>query len=262
MRTRILVGFTAGPLAILFVWLGGIWSALFLLAVALAAGYEFYAMMDHGGYHPNRWLGLVWLAALVWSGFQPDLLPLPLLLTTGLILTLCDALRQPDHPASIWFSTSIGALYLGVLTSQALSLRLLPNGFWWLATGLLIVWANDSAAYFAGVSIGKRKLWPRLSPKKTWEGTISGWIASAVAGALLVHFTPLPHSWIFGLVIGFFCGILGLLCDLSISMLKRQTGIKDTGNLLPGHGGMLDRIDSVLFVLPFIYLIVNYWPGA
>ncbi|NJN81445.1 MAG: phosphatidate cytidylyltransferase [Caldilineaceae bacterium] len=109
------------------------------------------------------------------QGWRPDLLALTTVLTVGLIATLIYALYQTEAPASTWMSTSIGAIYLGVMIGQALALRLGDEGLWLLLLGVLITWANDTAAYFTGVTLGKRKLWPRLSPKKTWEGTL-GWL--------------------------------------------------------------------------------------
>ena len=137
----------------------------------------------------------------------------------------------------------------------------MPDGQWWLIFGFLVTWANDSVAYFVGTNLGRHKLWPRLSPKKTWEGTVGGWIGAAATGGLLIWFTPLGDDVpvLFGVVVGLFCGVLGLFGDLSISMLKRQAGVKDSGVFFPGHGGMLDRLDSLLFVLPFVYQVLLLW---
>ena len=152
--------------------------------------------------------------------------------------------------------TSVGAIYIGLMMGQALALRLLPDGLWWLLFGVLVTWMNDTAAYFTGSTLGRHKLWPRLSPKKSWEGTLGGWLGAALIGGALVEVMPVHTAFPLGATLGLACGILALFGDLSISMLKRQIGVKDTGNLFPGHGGMLDRLDSILFVLPFVYQIV------
>jgi phosphatidate cytidylyltransferase len=179
----------------------------------------------------------------------------------GMIVTLIDAMHQKQAPVSSWMATSMGALYLGTMLGQALALRQLPNGLWWVFLGLALTWTNDSAAYFAGVNFGRHKLWPRLSPKKSWEGTIAGWVTAAIVGALWILITPLntTHNPFFGAVVGLVAGILALFGDLSISTIKRQVGVKDTGNLFRGHGGFLDRLDSLLFVLPFVYQVVLLW---
>jgi phosphatidate cytidylyltransferase len=259
MWTRILVGLVALPLVLIPLWLGGVWTVAVCLLIALLSGYEFYQMMRIDGYRPNVWLGLIWLAALVLNGWQPDWFPFSLVLIAGLIVTLIDALRRPEQPTASWMSTSIGAIYLGVAIGQWLAMRQLPNGIWWLLTGLVITWANDSAAYFTGVTVGRHRLWPRLSPKKTWEGTIAGWLAAALCGGLSAAIWPLGVQIGTGVVLGAICGVLALFGDLSISMLKRQSGVKDSGHLFPGHGGMLDRADSLLFVLPFLYQLLIHW---
>lgn len=143
-----------------------------------------------------------------------------------------------------------------MLIGEILALRFVDNGLWWFLLGLLITWANDTVAYFVGVWFGKNRLWPRLSPKKTWEGTISGWAGAALMSGCIAWLTPLPIHFGIGALLGAIGGILALFGDLSISMLKRQVGVKDSSALFPGHGGMLDRLDSILFVLPFLYHVV------
>jgi phosphatidate cytidylyltransferase len=256
MSTRIIAALIALPLVIIPIYLGGVWCTLLFLVVSLAAGLEFYNLMDVGGFHPIRSVGLVWLAAILLGGWRPDLFPLPAVLVAGLIITLTATLPHEKNPAGAWMSTSMGAIYLGVAAGQTLALRQLPDGLWWIVFGLVVAWANDSVAYFTGVTVGRHKLWPRLSPKKTWEGTIGGWAAAALAGAITVWLSPLDESVYLAALIGAACGLLGLLGDLSISMLKRQVGAKDSGHFLPGHGGILDRLDSLLYVLPFIATVV------
>jgi phosphatidate cytidylyltransferase len=256
MTTRIIAALIAVPVVILPVYLGGLWCTFLFLAVALAAGYEFYHLLEAGGYRPIRMVGLLWLVPLVLSGWRPDIFPLSAVLVIGLIVTLTATLPRPEDPIGVWMSTTAVALYLGVVASQTLALRQLPLGLWWLLFGLVVTWSNDAAAYFTGVTLGRHKLWPRISPKKTWEGTIGGWIAATLAAVIVVWWSPLEAPlWIAALV-GVACGVLGLLGDLSISMLKRQAGLKDSGHFLPGHGGILDRLDSLLFVLPFVATLV------
>ena len=252
MKTRILAALVALPIALIPIWLGGPWCALLFLGAAIFGGLELYHLMEIGGFYPNWQLGIAWIGALVLNGWRPDLLPLAPVLIAGLLVTMTEALRARENPAGRWMSTAVGAIYLGVATGQTLALRQLPDGLWWVLYGLAVAWANDSAAYFVGVTVGRHRLWPRLSPKKTWEGTIAGWIGAALAGALAVWLMPLHDSLWLGATIGFVCGILGLFGDLSLSMLKRQSGVKDTGHLIPGHGGLLDRMDSLLFVMPFL----------
>lgn len=258
MITRIVVALVALPFIILPIWFGGIWFALLALVIALAGGYEFYTLLTVGGYHPALPLGLLWLAALTLTGLQPEMTLLLPVLSVGFIVTYVYVFFQHKEPISIWLATCIGALYLGIMIGQMVALRHLPNGFWWLVCGLLITWANDAAAYFVGVTVGRHKLWPRISPKKTWEGTVGGWLFAALFGGLCAYFLPLPITVLQGVLVGAIGGVLGLLGDLAISVLKRQVGVKDSGKLFPGHGGMLDRLDSALFLLPFVYQVA-FW---
>ncbi|RIK53750.1 MAG: phosphatidate cytidylyltransferase [Chloroflexi bacterium] len=261
MKQRIIVGLVALPVVLIPVWLGGVWSAILLLAFAILGVLEFYRLIEIGGYQPSRLLGVIWTVALVGAAVQPQWLPLSLVLMAGLILTLVESLRKHDQPINHWFATAMGALYIGVLVGQVAALRYVPDGLWWILLGFLVTWANDTAAYFVGVTVGRHKLWPRISPKKTWEGTLGGWAGAALVGMGTVMLSPLAATYSpwFGLALGAFCGVLALLGDLSVSILKRQVGVKDSGHLFPGHGGVLDRMDSPLFVLPFIYQMVLLW---
>ena len=259
MTTRIIVGLIALPLILAPIWLGGVWSLLLLLAVAVAGGIELFTLLDHGGYRPQRWIGLVWIAALVAAGWQPGLPLAAPIITAGLIVTLVYTLFIPETPLHTWLATSMGSIYLGLMLGQTLALRQLPDGLWWVLYGALVTWSNDTAAYFVGVSWGRRKLWPRLSPKKTWEGTVAGWVGAALFGGIAVALFPVAMGPLAGAALGLVGGIFALFGDLAISMVKRQVKVKDSGNLIPGHGGVLDRLDSILFVLPLIYYVV--WLG-
>ena len=150
-------------------------------------------------------------------------------------------------------------LYLGAVGSSAFS----P---WLVLAVLLMVWANDVFAYFIGSQIGKTKLFERISPKKTWEGSIGGFICcmlvGAGAGAIIpATYIPFELHWIDWMAIGGICSVFGSLGDLVESMLKRSLGVKDSGTLLPGHGGLLDRFDAFMFVVPFVAFYVMAFAG-
>jgi phosphatidate cytidylyltransferase len=283
VRTRIIAGLIAIPIVVIPIYLGGFWGLLLGVAATTIGAWELFHMFKAGGYQPSLWIGMPWAILIFMAGWDPEQVqrssisitgfltqptiwivetfsfPLQTVLTAGLIITLIYCLFVVDKPVNTWMATSIGAIYLGILLGQIVALRFLPNGFWYVLFGFLVTWANDTAAYFTGVTIGRRKLWPRLSPKKTWEGTLGGWIGAAAAGALLAWLFPLDIGPLYGAAIGFLAGILGLFGDLSISMIKRQVGVKDSGSIFPGHGGLLDRLDSMLFTLPFIYQAVIWY---
>jgi phosphatidate cytidylyltransferase len=135
---------------------------------------------------------------------------------------------------------------------------------WRFATPVLLpmapLWAGDTAAIFAGKAFGRRKLWPALSPKKTWEGAAANFLACIVVAIPLAMW--IGYAWPVGLACGAAAGILGQYGDLFESWVKRQAGLKDSGTLLPGHGGILDRIDSLLFTAPAVALILFLWPHS
>lgn len=277
MRTRIIAAAIAIPVVLIPIYLGGFWGLVLGVVVTVVGALEMYYMFDRGAYHPSRVIGIPWAILLFLSGWDSeqvqkssiavtgwlttptvqliDLISFPTssVLVAGFLVILTYSIFMHDNPVNTWVSTSVVAIYLGVMLGQIVSLRFLENGFAYVVFGLLVTWANDSAAFFVGVTFGKHKIFPRLSPKKSWEGTIGGWVAAAAAGAFLATVLPVRNGPIFGAFIGFVAGVLAYFGDLSISMIKRQFGVKDSGTFFRGHGGMLDRLDSLLFTLPFIH---------
>lgn len=160
---------------------------------------------------------------------------------------------------------AFGALYIPFLMGYLVLLRDQPQGFKWILMMMLIVMSGDSAAYFVGSRFGKTKLYPEVSPKKSVEGSLGGLIGSAV-GALLASFTFFPElAAIPAIIIALLAGFIGQVGDLFESMLKRSSGVKDSGSIFPGHGGILDRLDSILFAAPVTYyfalLTFGCFPG-
>lgn len=254
MGTRIAVGLTALVVVLGVTWVGGFAFLAIALFAALAGGHEFYMMLKKGGYPVQASIGLIWLALLVLCGWQtiwPRLIDAVLIF--GFIAVLIYALYVKEEPLKFVLATVFPALYLGTVMGQAVVLRNIDGGFWWVLLAFMVAWGADTFAYFVGVTLGKHKIWPRLSPKKTWEGTIAGWLGGMLLSVLVVYFSPLTAPVWAAALIGFVGGILAFFGDLSISMIKRQTGVKDSGYFFPGHGGMLDRLDSMLFVFPFIF---------
>ena len=288
MKRRTLAGLIALIPVLSALWFGGFWWVLLVLTITSLGTYEYYVLIERSGYRPARWFGFAWMLALMLSHWPLTPLDPSLVFTFGFIAIfihillsqqgsapqadtgnadrpVADVASQPDtgdaiqnrsqQPFHNWALTVAGASYLGLMMGQAIALRLLPNGLWWMLLGLGVTMINDSAAYFVGISIGRHKILPALSPQKSWEGTVGGWIAATLTGAAVAFGTPLEITVWLGALIGLVGGILALFGDLAISMLKRQSGVKDSGVFLPGHGGTLDRIDSILFVLPFVYQV-------
>lgn len=162
-------------------------------------------------------------------------------------------------------ATLFGVIYLGFTLSFCVMLRALPNGLAWICIGLAVVWLGDTGAYLGGRAFGRHKLHERVSPKKTWEGSIVGLFTSvAAAFAMREAYRQLdlwdgpPLRATDCLLVGILGGVLGQIGDLAESLLKRAVGVKDSGKMFPGHGGMLDRIDALLFALPAVYFHARY----
>jgi phosphatidate cytidylyltransferase len=216
--------------------------------------------MKEAGYRPSLAASTLVMALLLVAAHFPDLNLLGLVLSASVILTLTwQLLQSPEgHPTQSWALTLGAALWLGWLIGHFVQLRDLSPAFGlgvgtrWLALMFLVTWINDTAAYAVGKTIGRHPCCPYLSPHKTWEGTIGGWFGGLAATVLLGYWlVDLP--WAHGLVLGALVATVAPFGDLAKSMVKRQMGVKDFSSLIPGHGGMFDRIDSLLFVAPVIY---------
>lgn len=157
--------------------------------------------------------------------------------------------------------TFIGPFYVGLLLSYALRLRYLPdNGLIWTILLMLGTWGTDTGAYFAGRYFGKHHFFPRISPKKTWEGVVGGIILAIVAALLVLPFLGLP-LW-HALPLGLLMAAAGIMGDLVESLIKRASSVKDSGTIFPGHGGILDRIDSLIFVATALYFYAVWFGGS
>lgn len=269
LRHRFLSALVLIPLVCGLAYLGGYWWLGFIALVAVLASRELTNLLQRGGYPPHRWVLLAWTLALIASSFWPRWLPLSLVLLGGLIASLAASLLEValygrlQNPALSWAWTTAGALYLGLSLAAFVALRRQPTGLAWLMTGLLITWITDTGAYFIGIRWGRRKLAPRLSPKKTWEGAVGGWVVGVAIGAPLAS-ALIGLAWPLATALAAVLCVLAALGDLAESMIKRQVGAKDASRLIPGHGGALDRLDSLFFVIPATYiasLFVERWPS-
>jgi phosphatidate cytidylyltransferase len=176
-------------------------------------------------------------------------------LTASLVLSFV----QPDLEGALvgWALSLAGMLYVALPLSYFVALRQLDNGLRWIAIAFLCTWACDSAAYLVGRSIGRHAFSPRISPKKTWEGAVGGVVAATLTGLLAVPLLDAPTA--LAAILGCAIAIVAIAGDLVESFIKRQLGIKDSGTLIPGHGGVLDRVDSLLFAVPLVYYAAICW---
>jgi phosphatidate cytidylyltransferase len=260
LRTRVLSAIVLIPLVAAVVYAGGWVLAAALLVVVVRSAYELFALTGEAGYRPTLAVSALIMAAFLVVARFPELHLVGAVLTASVIGTLIwQLLRPPEgHPTQSWALTLGAALWLGWLISHFVMIRdlSLPFGLGvgtrWLVLTFLVTWVNDSAAYFVGKAVGRHPCCPYLSPKKTWEGTIGGWVGGVAATVLLgVWLVDLPLAH--GLALGVLVATVAPFGDLAKSMVKRQMKVKDFSALIPGHGGMFDRIDSLLFVAPVVY---------
>lgn len=180
-----------------------------------------------------------------------------------LVLSLLGQQQFPELETLIQYQAKsvLGFVYLGLLPSYAYRLFDLNNGLIWFLTLLGVVFAGDIGAYLVGVLIGKHKINPRLSPKKTWEGALGGLIGSSIAGFACSYF--LPQIQVNALLVTALCaGLVAQFGDFFESLMKRVADVKDSGHLMPGHGGVLDRIDGVLFASPVIMMVASLFEAS
>ncbi len=211
-----------------------------------------------------------WLASIIGMlvvpllFFHQERLLFPLFTGTLLIFSLLFLFRLAKitevHHHLGWII--LGLVYLPFLLGHLIPLRLLSDGQQWIFLTLIAIMGCDTCAYFIGSKIGKHKLYPAVSPNKSIEGAVGGLVGS-VLGVLLAKISFLPVIGIFEVVlIGLLLGVMGQLGDLFESLLKRACQVKDSGSMIPGHGGILDRLDSLLFAFPIIYYIARYGYGG
>jgi phosphatidate cytidylyltransferase len=254
---RILTAMVLIPVIIWTVVWAPTWAFRLVLAlVGAGAFHEFDNIAGAHGFRRSGWLGIAGGLIFLLSSF-----PAAALLTVLAAAFMALQLHEDDFPKTLpsVSATILGIVYIFGAWRCAMLLREYSAVL--LMVPLLVSWAGDTAAMYIGKAWGKRKLAPHVSPGKTWEGAIASVIGGALIASLYVYFTHAPMGWLQALLIGAVTNVAGQLGDLSESAFKRGAGIKDSGNMLPGHGGWLDRIDSSLFTIPAFYVAVQLLSG-
>jgi len=276
LTQRILTALVAAPLALVMLYLGGLPLAAFLALVSAGCAWEFYRIAAAGGLEPLDPVGiplagavpLVTYAAAV--GLYQPTLAVPAVVLLVILACVIWARGTARRPLAAASATVMGVLYTGGLLSFGYALREHPYAFGdragaaLVALPLVLTWASDIGAYFVGRAVGGRKLMPSVSPGKTVSGALGGLAATVVVAWLYVRYAlapvalltmTVPATIVFGLAIS----VAAQVGDLTESLLKREASVKDSSRLLPGHGGLLDRLDSLLFVLPVAYLLFGWF---
>jgi len=265
---RLVSAFVSIPIVLGCAWAGGAWfSGLVLVVVALAA-IEIAGMQRALHWWVAIPTALISSLAIPTSTALGDPSAAWLLLGLGGAAGLVGvASRLPTRtpmesdavfrPVEGWAVVMAGGVYVGALLAPAINLRALPDGLMWVTVILAGTWACDTAAFLTGRQFGRHRLAPTVSPSKSVEGTIAGVIAAAAVAAIAIPFVGQP--WLRMIGLGIVVGLAAVCGDLAESLLKRYLGVKDSGMFMPGHGGMLDRIDSLLFTgfLGYLYVLVT-----
>ncbi len=268
LKERTLTSAWYATLLVVIVWFGdGPGFTALVGTLGVLAALEFYRMVASTKPPPLTFFGMAWTAffilsrnsellSLLEARFNPDLLT-PMLITSAIVLPLIGLLthRQKEGAFTGWVWTIAGILYIGWLLSHLVALRGLDSGRNWVLLVLFVTWVSDTTAFLVGRGFGRHKLAPAISPAKTWEGTIGGICGGIAVSTLFSAPTSLqlPISSGQTILLGALTSILGQVGDLVESLLKRNLGAKDSGNLMPGHGGILDRIDSLILAGVVVY---------
>lgn len=261
---RIVPGLLIAGFWLLLLLIGSIQLFCFIIVlIVLMAANEYVKMADARNMTlPERWLLNVMLAApVVVTCLSPETSALLFAILGSFLALTCYFLYRYKNIVdsyNLFCRLVFGELYVGVLGAHLVLLRFVPEGGSWLVIASAITACSDSGAYFIGRAIGKRKLCPNISPNKTVEGAVGG-VLSGLLGAVLFAVLLLPtFNWFFLIGAAVFLAIVGIVGDLTESIIKRGTATKDSGSCLAGHGGILDRVDSLLFVCPVLYYLLVF----
>jgi phosphatidate cytidylyltransferase len=268
---RIISSVWIAALVITAAWFGNPWFTILISIAGIIAVLEFYGMISEMEVRPLVYFGAVFTIIFILSRNQELQLfisPLfnislvtPILVIFAISIPIIWLLfKHADREETLnrWLWTIAGIFYVGWLLSLSVALRSFEYGRSWVLFVIIITFASDTAAFFVGRKFGKNKLAPGISPGKTWEGAIGGVIFAVVASLLFILSTPLSLPLTYGQVIflAVLASIVGQLGDLFESFIKRLTGVKDSSTLIPGHGGVLDRLDSIMFAGLAVYCFV------
>jgi len=278
---RILVGLVGIPLALATIYAGGWFFAAALIILTTLALRELYGLAGSKHSTPNVILGLIW-SAVIQLDIARGMITGPggmgafsaayvvgIMLLLGTVVTLAVELFRNRENAFLNVALTVfGVCYVTLPLSCLMVLRYSTEkmfvGSWGdfgtslVVTVFVAIWAADSVAYFVGMKFGKHKLLPRISPKKSWEGAIGGLVGSVAAFVGMAMFVLPQLDVTIAALCGALIGIVGPFGDFAESLLKRDAVVKDSGQLLPGHGGVLDRFDSMLFAAPLVTVIVYF----
>lgn len=264
---RILVAVLAIPVIIGFSMWGGWYFVAFVSAISFASFFEFHLLLAAKSVHSNLVIGIISILALILNAFLSFMPPALLFLIIIALLLLTELFRKNGSEIYNLGGSLFGIFYIGFFTSYLILIRelysgelpmLYDRGGYLIITIMATIWVCDSAAYFLGLAFGKHKLFPRVSPKKSWEGAIAGFVFSIIAVIAAKYIMLDFMTWTQIIGVGLIVGVFGQIGDLIESLIKRDANVKDSSSFIPGHGGVFDRFDSLIFSAPLVYLFLYY----
>jgi len=263
--TRILVAVLSIPVLLGLSYWGKIPFLLFIILIGTFSFYEFAEMVKNKGTNIHKSLGILAVVLLIANAYFQLIDFQLLVLSEIIIIFLIELFRDKGSAIQNIGSTMVGLFYIGLFSSTIIMIREVYSGsLHYNDGGLLIIsifitlWVTDSAAYFLGSAFGKHKLFPRVSPNKSWEGAIAGFIFAMITMIVLQTFLLTFLNLTDAVVLGIIVGLFGQIGDLIESLIKRDAGVKDSSNIIPGHGGIFDRFDSLIFSSPFVFIYIAY----
>lgn len=254
--TRILVGAIGIPLFLFIIFKGGIYFLILSLLLSCIALWEFYTMFKSTEMQPLKILpGIITIALFIlsYSGYKAE----GLILLAGIIL-ICsvEVFRKKHNPLNSVVSV-FGLFYVAV-PFLLLTKIIYYEQFNYIIYIFILIWTCDSMAFFGGKFLGKHKL-SAISPKKTWEGSVTGLLFTLIASYLFYYFSDGKLTLVDAIVLGVLIGVFSQIGDLFESLFKRKLHVKDSSHIIPGHGGVLDRFDSLVFVTPLVFIYLTYF---
>lgn len=265
LTSRVIVALIGIPLIVALCIIGKIPFLIFILLVGLISFNEFTMMLKSKNSFPNKLIGLIAVTIIIINEYKSFIDYHIFLVALILVLLLLELFRNKASAINNVGSTLLGIFYIGIFSAAIIDLRefyaesyfTYTQGGYLILSILISIWLCDSAAYFIGSAYGLHKLMLRVSPKKSWEGAVAGFIFSVIgmvaSKSLMLEFLSTFDAIIIGIIVGVF----GQIGDLVESLIKRDANVKDSSSLIPGHGGILDRFDSLLFSAPIIYLYLS-----
>jgi phosphatidate cytidylyltransferase len=258
LTKRVIFALIAAPIFIVLVYLGGMYFWLLMLVISLITTWEVVNLFKAASIPTDYWPSV--LLTLGWMTIPFHTLESTFLISAFLLIIVKETLTPP-HGRYLSILTSIFAsIYPAWGFLSFYKLRIWESdasGFLLLLVVLIMIWGNDTFAYFFGKNFGKHKMAPEISPAKTWEGFIGGFVGSSLVLAVFIYFVEMPYSPILLAPLAVIVSTFGPIGDLSESKIKRFAGKKDSSNLLPGHGGFFDRFDSIILVSPVVMLYLE-----